>query len=109
MHEPAGLMERIIDDAKQSGKTLLHWCVLDVLERCPPERDCNGCELFEDCGGIAKERCDGFFTIDDAISIKRRVSLPLWQAEMLCQRPSERPRCGPMAFDRASPPATAAG
>ncbi len=100
MHESGGLMERVVDEARQSNKTVLHWCLMDVLERCPPERQCDGCELWEECRGVAKVRCDGFFTIDDAISIKRRVSLPLWQAEMLCQRPSTRDAVFPM-FDPA--------
>src|SRR5439155_1818758 len=55
---------------------------------CPPERDCATCPLWDDCGGIAKEKCDGFFSIDDAIAMKKRVSAETWEAEMLCRRPS---------------------
>lgn len=67
---------------------LVRWCILDVLERCPSERDCATCPLYDDCKGIAKTRCEGFFPIDDAIVMKSRVSRETWDAEMLCLRPS---------------------
>jgi hypothetical protein len=28
---------------------------------------CTGCLLWDECRGIAKTSCDGFFSIDDAI------------------------------------------
>jgi hypothetical protein len=67
----------------------MKWCILDVMEKCPPERDCNTCLLLPECKGIAKEeRCNGFFAIDDLIKIKRRVSVESWKSEMLCQKPT---------------------
>ncbi|MGF1632490.1 MAG: hypothetical protein ACFCVE_01460 [Phycisphaerae bacterium] len=87
LHTPFGLMSKVIDDAAAAGKKTVRWCLLEVLERCDPQRDCATCPLFEDCGGIAKTRCDGFVTIDDAIRLKQRVSKETWQAEMLCRRP----------------------
>lgn len=87
-HSPFGLMSRIIDRARQTGTTVLHWCLLEVLERCPPQRDCKTCPLWEDCRGVAKKVCNGFVLIDDAIAMKRRVSHETWQAEMLCRRPA---------------------
>jgi hypothetical protein len=86
-HVPGGLMGSIIDRARENGTPVLHWCLLDVLERCPPERDCDTCPLLADCGRIAKTACDGFFPIDDAIVMKHRVSLEMWETEMLCKRP----------------------
>ncbi len=89
-HKAYGLMADIVDRAKTTPTTrVLQWCILDVLEACPPERDCGGCDLFADCKGLAKTACDGFFSIDDAIAIKRRVSAETWEAEMLCKRPSQ--------------------
>jgi hypothetical protein len=97
-HRPWGLMKDVLEKAREKKTRILHWCILDVLEKCPPSRSCHGCDLWDDCGGIAKTRCDGFFSIDDAIVIKRRSSLDSWQSEMLCRRPSTEGRVFP-TFD----------
>jgi len=90
MHEPGGLMSRIVENAEKTGARIIKWCILDVLEKCPKERQCATCVLHEDCGGIAKEKCDGFFPIDDAIAMKNRVSKEIWESEMLCRYPTLR-------------------
>jgi len=99
-HRPGGLMEKIIEQAGVTGTKVLRWCVLDVLERCPAERVCATCPLYAECGGIAKKKCDGFLSIDDAIRMKSRVSAETWEAEMLCRRPTTRgcvfPRFDPL-------------
>lgn len=59
---------------------------MEVLERCPAERSCEGCPLWEECRGVAKHSCDGHLKIDDAISLKQRVSVDTWQSELLCRR-----------------------
>jgi len=88
LHTPYGLMNRIVEQAGTTGTRVLRWCLLDVLEHCPPQRDCTTCALWNDCQGIAKDKCAGFFRIDDAIAMKQRVSLDTWESEMLCRRPS---------------------
>jgi len=88
LHVPGGLMQRLVDSAAQTGKQVVRWCLMEVLEHCPDTRDCTTCPLWDDCAGIAKTRCDGFFSIDDAIAMKQRVSQETWDAEMLCRRPS---------------------
>ena len=88
LHAPYGLMSRVVADAQRTGVAVVRWCLLEVLERCPPQRECASCPLWSDCGGVAKVRCDGFVSIDDAIAMKRRVSAETWAAEMLCRRPS---------------------
>ena len=98
LHAPHGLMGRVVEQARASGTRVLRWCVLDVLERCPAERPCGGCGLWEECRGRAKTACDGFISIDDAIRMKRRVSIDAWNSEMLCRRPSTRGRVFP-SFD----------
>ncbi|HEY0008904.1 MAG TPA: hypothetical protein VGB55_09285 [Tepidisphaeraceae bacterium] len=98
LHRPVGLMHKIIEAAETNGTRLVRWCMLDVLERCPPERDCNTCGLWTECRGVAKTRCDGFFHIDDALAMKSRVSEDTWNNEMLCRRPSVRGCVFPM-FD----------
>lgn len=90
LHEPFGLMNRIIEQSGSNGVSLIRWCLLDVLEKCPPQRDCGSCLLWDECRGVAKEKCDGFVSIDDAVAMKRRVSRDTWEAEMLCRRPSVR-------------------
>jgi len=88
LHRPWGLMQKIIDAAEKNGTRILKWCLIDVLARCPSEQPCAGCGLADECHGVAHERCDGFFEIDDAIAMKRRVSRETWEAEMLCRRPA---------------------
>jgi hypothetical protein len=88
LHRPGGLMTKIVDNAQKTGAKVIKWCILEVLEKCPPERLCASCDLHEDCQGIAKTKCDGFVAIDDVIAMKRRVGKDVWESEMLCLRPS---------------------
>ena len=90
MHEPGGLMSKIVEKAEKTGAKIIKWCILEVLEKCPAERECATCVLHPDCGGIAKEKCDGFVKIDDAIAMKNRVSKETWESEMLCKYPTLR-------------------
>lgn len=87
MHRPYGLMQRLVDEATAGGRRLFRWNVLDVLERCGPERPCTDCPLESSCGGRAKH-ASGFFAIDDAIAQQRRVGSFAWDAEMLCEKPN---------------------
>ncbi|MBC7783095.1 MAG: hypothetical protein H7144_04580, partial [Burkholderiales bacterium] len=96
LHKSHGLMKKIVDQAGTSGAAIVRWCLLDVLEQCPPQRECDKCPLWQECQGAAKTRCDGFFRIDDAISIKSRVSDDVWQTEMMCLRPSTHGSIFPM-------------
>lgn len=89
LHRPHGLMHQVVDRTRASGSPVFCWCILDVLERCPPARDCGGCALAPDCNGLARNSA-GFVRIDDAIAARRRVSRATWEAEMLCLRPSRR-------------------
>ncbi len=99
-HIPGGLMERIIESATVNKTPILRWCILDVLEQCPEERVCATCPLQPECQGIAKKKCDGFISIDDAIRAKSRVSAEQWESEMLCRRPITRGAVFP-SFDPA--------
>jgi hypothetical protein len=87
MHVPHGLMSRIIAEAREGKRALFRWNVLDVLERCEPERECSLCPLFTDCGSKAKEHAGGHISIDDAITQQSRVARTTWESEMLCLRP----------------------
>lgn len=84
MHKAYGPMSKVIEKAQ--GR-VLRWCALDVIERCPPARDCATCVLHADCGGRAKE-ADGFVPVDDVIAAWHRSSNGAWAAEMMCRRPS---------------------
>jgi hypothetical protein len=86
MHKAYGLMNRVITEAAESGYRVFKWCVFDVMERCEG-RDCDTCELWEDCEGRARQ-ADGFYPVEDAISAKRKVSRETWESEMLCKMPS---------------------
>lgn len=101
LHEPFGLMQGVLDRAEKNGTPVVRWSILDVLARCEAGRACDGCALFDECGGVAKTRARGFVPIDDAIRMKRRVSLEQWRSEMLCERPSVRAAVFP-TFDLAT-------
>src|SRR5258705_5931318 len=45
MHKPGGLMSKIVDRAEKGGAKVIRWCILDVLETCPKERECATCPL----------------------------------------------------------------
>lgn len=87
LHVPYGLMQQVIENAEAVGTPVVRWNLIDVLERCPAERECASCLLQPECSGVAKTRASGFVRIDDAIRMKRRVSSETWQNEMLCERP----------------------
>jgi len=113
---PHGVMARLVGEARSGQRTLLRWGVVDVLERCGPERACNPpqedadavdrtparvslpvlanssgatCALWPECRGRAKlrEAPGGHVAIADAITQKGRVSVAAWESEMLCLRP----------------------
>ena len=125
MHRPYGLMSRLVredcrDGADDAGfgrdfgeaaatttwgmppaaRRLFHWGLLDVLEHCRPQRECERCGLNEDCRGRAK-RSRGFLAIDDALQQRDRSAPEAWQAEMLCLTPN-RSDCVYSAFDPAT-------
>lgn len=97
MHLPHGIMYRIVREAEGGARRLFKWGVVDVLGACDEDRTCSDetgdCPLLEECGGRAKQRDAagepaGHLSVDDAISLKRRVGEHTWQSEMLCLRPS---------------------
>ena len=99
LHRSGGLMQTLVDQARAGellvsggsgsagglagGYRLIQWCLWEVIERCPESRRCESCPLAADCQGAARN-ADGFFAIDDAITIKARSSRAAWEAEMLC-------------------------
>ncbi len=95
MHRPFGLMHRLVRE--QGGRRLFRWGLLEVIERCPPARPCEGCALWEDCGGLART-ARGFFRVEDALAQQRRTDPPAWAAEMLCREPG-RSDCVYAQFD----------
>jgi Terminase RNaseH-like domain len=89
MHRPFGLMSKIAR-AHETGESdtfrLFKWSAIDVIERCPMPRPCEGCELWEDCRGLAKQ-ANGFIPVDDLVRQWRRTSRRTWSAEMMCREP----------------------
>lgn len=94
MHQTRGLMAKLVDgripgDHNGAARRLFRWGVVDTLEHCETRRACEGCDLFEECAGRAKN-ATGFTPIEDAVSLKQRSSEAAWRSEMLCERPSRR-------------------
>lgn len=84
MHRPVGLMAEL---TRSGSRRLYKWNALDVAARCPADLPCDGCVLWKDCRGRAKQ-ADGFVPIEDLMQQRRRVSDRVWDAEMMCQRPT---------------------
>jgi hypothetical protein len=89
MHRAHGLMRDVVEQASEGSRALFKWGVVDVLEHCGSQYECKGCLLWHECRGSAKseDRSAGHLSIADAISLKGRVSLATWDAEMRCERP----------------------
>ncbi|MBK7406534.1 MAG: hypothetical protein IPJ41_18545 [Phycisphaerales bacterium] len=88
MHRPYGLMQTVVEEAREGARTLFRWGLVDVLEHCGPEHQCEGCTLHPECSGRAKRRvAPGHIRIHDAVRMKARVSQASWESEMLSLRP----------------------
>lgn len=108
MHRPFGVMHTLVGEARGGSRRLFRWGVVDVLAHCTDDRACStlgpgaesvqidalepgqACPLWRECRGRARRRPPeraGHISIDDAVAMKRRVSLATWEAEMLCLRP----------------------
>ena len=70
-----------------SGRKVFRWNAMDVIARCEPERACETCVLWADCGGMAKS-ADGFIPVADLVDQRARTGDRAWESEMLCRRPS---------------------
>lgn len=81
-----------------TGRRLYRWNALDVVARCPDSLACDGCALWDDCGGRAK-RASGFVPVSDLLRSRGRVSDRVWEAEMMCRRPTTKDCVYPQ-FDR---------
>lgn len=84
MHRVSGLMAEL---TRAEQRRRYKWNALDVAARCPERLSCDGCALWDDCRGRAKQ-ATGFVPIQDLINQRQRVSKRVWEAEMLCHRPS---------------------
>ncbi|HPO93744.1 MAG TPA: hypothetical protein PL072_09780 [Phycisphaerales bacterium] len=106
LHEPGGLMSRIVDDSAPATRRVFRWGVLDVLAPCPTAHTCDTCIIHDDCQGRIKQRdqrpahAHGFISIDDAVRLRSRVDRQTWESEMLCLRPNRSRTVYPM-FDPA--------
>lgn len=86
MHQPYGLMQKIVSSGMQYGTPIFKWCIWETIEKCI-DRNCSQCPLWQDCQGKAKKAA-GYLSINDCITQMRRASRAGWEAEMLCKRPS---------------------
>jgi len=89
MHRPFGLMADITRDLSAGTghpTRLFKWSAIDVIERCKPDRPCDGCVLWEDCQGKARH-ASGFIPVDDMIQQWHRASRRSWAVEMMCREP----------------------
>ena len=105
MHRPYGLMHAVVQEAREGGRSLFRWGVVDALEVCADDRPCETCLLRPECKGRAKNRdgsrrAGGHIRVEDAVRMKGRVGLATWESEMLCRRPRRSDAVFP-EFDKA--------
>lgn len=89
MHRPFGPMSRIMENHEKQAAgaaKLFKWTAMDVIERCPQARPCEGCVLWNDCRGTAKQ-ADGFIPVEDLVRQWHRTSETTWSSEMMCRQP----------------------
>ena len=94
MHVPFGLMSRLVKD---SARTLFKWGVVDVLEDC--KRACEGCVLWEECGGRAKRMSDVGWRMSDVgkervARGKTKREVAEWQRGKVAEGKVKAKRCG---------------
>lgn len=94
MHVPFGLMSRLVKD---SARTLFKWGVVDVLEDC--KRTCEGCVLWEECGGRAKRMSDMGWRMSDVgkemvARGKTKREVAEWQRGKVAEGKVKAKRCG---------------
>ncbi|MFG0260111.1 MAG: hypothetical protein ACF8LK_07130 [Phycisphaerales bacterium JB041] len=105
MHRPYGLMHAVVQEAREGGRSLFRWGVVDTLEVCDEDRACGPCVLLPECAGRAKNTggsrpTGGHVRVEDAARMKGRVGLATWESEMLCRRPRRSDSVFP-EFDRS--------
>jgi hypothetical protein len=94
MHKPSGLMDRLVH-GPAGAREVFRWGVLDVLDHCGAEHECEHCTLSPDCLGRAKQRTGngaarvhlGHVRVSDARDSLARVGRAEWECEMLSLRP----------------------
>lgn len=90
-HRLGGNISRLLERLEEQGSKhtrVFRWCMREVIAPCPRDAVCANCDLFNDCGGVAKEKQDGFLTREKLVSLKERlVSKDAWDREMMLKPP----------------------
>ena len=81
-----GPFQKLLLWAESVGVPIYKWCIWEVLERCPPTRDCRSCPAWERCQGKAR-RTNGFYPLQDFIDRAATLDQETWNAQYLCLRP----------------------
>ncbi len=91
MHQPFGMMSRLVKEAEAGSRRLFNWGVVDVLDRCSDDYACSrsdgDCVAARVRGHGQNAAEPGHISVHDAITMKGRVALPVWNAEMLSTEP----------------------
>ena len=80
-----GLMQRALDEAGANATPIYTWCVLETMQPCA---ECSGeeCPLWEWCEGRV-QHADGWRSLEEILSLYRRVGKDTWVAQHLCLKP----------------------
>lgn len=108
-HNEVGLMGELIEEFKETNKPFYHFCVFEILERCPPERSgpdlekCPACPIVQwchediddyGCGVPKAKRSSGYYSIEDFI----QKAILLTEAEVAADYLCSGPRSGGIWF-----------
>lgn len=82
-----GLYDEVLQLAELRGQKIFRWCLLDIIEPCK-DRKCSLCDLSDCCGGIARDKREGYLKIDKAIEVRKRlITQNKWDVQMLLRKP----------------------
>lgn len=82
-----GLYDQVLQKAREENQKIFQWCFLDCIEPCR-DRKCSLCDLSDCCGGIARDKKEGFLKIDKAIKVRKRlITQAKWSVQMLLRKP----------------------
>lgn len=86
----AGVMNRMMKEAKERDMALYRWNIWDVVEELPkddPEMMQQIMDVFGDMLPDKIDQADGYYTWEDLIAKFKVLDPETWETEWLCERP----------------------
>lgn len=87
----AGPMQRILDEANTREIKTYQWCIWEVIEKLPEEKDKHQrvLDVFGSALPRNVQKANGYYTWSDAIQKYKSLDSETWETEWLCLRPGK--------------------